>query len=515
MANKQKIMIVEDDAGISKLLFSRFEREGYEVITAGTVDEGLEKLAGNPDVGVILLDYIMPGKFGIELLKEVKSRPSSPKVIMMTGHSEKTKAIDALKLGASDYIEKPFEMEDIVHSVKRTYHEYKLEKENTEFVSRLEARVARVEGKSEDQYWFVSKSKSMEPVNEWLRVLQRESMRHPVGSGVEEPSTLIVGESGTGKEGIARMIHAGSRRAKGPWIAVNCSNFTPELLESELFGHEKGAFTGAIAQKRGLFELANGGTLFLDEIGEMDAAIQARILRVLQEKCFRRVGGSVDLEVDVRILSATNCNLSESIRDGKFREDLYHRIARVVIDVPALCERQDDIVEMSKLFLERAFLQRGKTFEGLTEDAEFLLTNYSWPGNVRELLNVVERTALLWNKEGKVCAEDISLGVASTNPEPPTPPKKRYEYNDDYRPAVSMNIQDYSGESRNYTLMKKKWSEQFEREYLINLLNHTQGNVTLAAKESGIDRSNFLRLLRRHGINAQNFRNVRMLKAVA
>jgi transcriptional regulator with PAS, ATPase and Fis domain len=247
----------------------------------------------------------------------------------------------------------------------------------------------------------------------------------------------------------------------------------------------------------------------------MDVQLQARILRVLQEKTFRRVGGTLDIETDVRILSATNINLSQRISEGKFRDDLYHRISRVVITVPALRDRQDDIAGMASLFFERAFHNRGKHYEGMSEDAEFLLGSYSWPGNVRELLNVVERTALLWNKEGKVCAEDISLGIAGSGPVPPTPPKKRFEYNEGYQPGVSMSITDYSSDSQNYTVMKKKWSEQFEKEYLINLLNRTQGNVTLAAKESGIDRSNFLRLLRRHGINAQSYRNSRSLKAVA
>ena len=516
MATNPTIMIVEDDDGIRKLLKSRFEREGYKVLEDENVDVALGKLATAPEVSVIVTDYRMPGKNGVELLKEVKAKPRSPKVIMLTAYSEKTTAIDALKLGASDYMEKPFEMEEMVHSVNRTHNEFRLERENEEFVSRLEARVARVEGKSEDTYWFVSKAKAMEPVNEWMKVLQRESMRSAGQVDVEEPSTLITGESGCGKEGVARMIHAGSKRAKGPWIAVNCANFSGELLESELFGHEKGAFTGAISQKRGLFELAKGGTLFLDEIGEMDIKLQARMLRVIQEKTFRRVGGSEDITADVRLISATNQNLNQLISNGDFREDLYHRVSRVVINVPALRERTEDIVSMSALFFERAFHARGKKYEGMTADAEYLLQNYSWPGNVRELLNVVERTALLWNKEGSIDAEDISLGAVGSNPNPPTPPKKRFEYNEDYRPGVSMDVKDYSGsDSQNYTVMKKKWSEHFEKEYLINLLNRTQGNVTSAAKESGIDRSNFLRLLRRHGINAQNFRGVRTLKAVA
>ncbi len=201
-------------------------------------------------------------------------------------------------------------------------------------------------------------AKAMERVNEWMKVLQRESLN----GAAEEPQALIIGESGTGKEGIARMIHASSRRAKGPWIAVNCANFSEQLLESELFGHEKGAFTGAIQQKRGLFELARGGTLFLDEMGEMDVKLQSRLLRVLQEKTFRRVGGQLDIHTDVRVVAATNQNLQKHIQEGKFREDLYHRLAKVVINLPSLSERHEDIVPMASKFMERAFNTRGKTF---------------------------------------------------------------------------------------------------------------------------------------------------------
>jgi DNA-binding NtrC family response regulator len=513
--NKQSILIVDDEESIRKLLRGRFEREGYQVYAAENADDALVQLKTRPEISVVVTDFKMPRKDGIELLKEIKANAKSPKVIMMTGNGEKSTAINALRFGASEYIEKPFEMEEMVHSVKRTYNEYRLERENEDFVSRLEARVARVEGKAEDQYWFVSKAKAMEPVNEWLKVLQRESMRSVNQNNVDEPTTLIVGESGTGKEGIARMIHAGSKRAKGPWIAINCANFNDQLLESELFGHEKGSFTGANTQKRGLFELAKGGTLFLDEIGEMDIKLQAKILRVLQERTFRRVGGSEDLTADVRFVAATNQNLGQYIAEGKFRDDLYHRLSRVVIEIPALRNRTEDVVPMSELFFERAFTTRGKHFEGMTTEAKALIQTYRWPGNVRELLNVVERTALLWSKTGMVDVEDISIPDTFSNNTPPTPPKKRFDYNEGYRPGISTNISFQNSGSMNFTNLKKKWSDDFEKEYLENLLSRMQGNVTAAAKESGIDRSNFLRLLRRHHINAQNFRGVTTLKQAA
>lgn len=500
------ILIVDDEESIRKLLKTRFEREGLTVHTAENATQAIETIKAQPSISVVVTDVKMPGMSGIELTGQIRaSGKSAPKVIVMTGHGEKSTAIESLRLGASDFREKPFDMEEMVHSVTRTLNEVRLERENEEHVNRLQERVARVEGKDADQYWYVSRSKAMEPVNEWLKVLQRESMR----GTVDEPTTLILGESGTGKEGIARMIHASSRRAKGAWIAVNCANFNETLLESELFGHEKGAFTGAVQQKRGLFELASGGTLFLDEIGEMDAKLQAKILRVLQEGTFRRVGGTIDIKTDIRLLAATNQNLLTKIEQGQFREDLYHRLSRVVINLPALRERSEDIVPMSAQFFEKAFSKRGKQFEGFTSDAEAALQKYPWPGNVRELLNVVERTALLWNQNGKVDLGHIALPVSKTKSVGGAAVQE-------FKPGLTLNTNTFQfsqgntgPELENYTQLKKRYADAFEREYLIHVLERNQGNVTAAAKESGIDRSNFLRLLRRHGVSAQNFRHVR------
>ena len=240
----------------------------------------------------------------------------------------------------------------------------------------------------------------------------------------------------------------------------------------------------------------------------MDIKLQAKILRVLQEKTFRRVGGSEDLKTDVRFVAATNQNLADYISQGKFREDLYHRISRVVVEIPSLRNRVEDIEPMSELFFERAFTMRGKKYEGMTTEAVLVMQNYTWPGNIRELLNVVERTALLWSKAGKIEAEDISIPESFSPRTPPTPPKKKYEFNEGYRPGISMNISNYSASSPTFTNLKKKWADEFEKEYLENLLARMQGNVTAAAKESGIDRSNFLRLVRRHKINVQCYREV-------
>jgi DNA-binding NtrC family response regulator len=484
---KPRVMIVDDEDTIRNLLKTRLTRESYDIGVAANADEAQAQFEKNGEVGVLITDLRMPGRDGFALMDWAKGKYPNLKVIVITGHGEKEVAVKALRQGAADYLEKPFDLDELTHAVARCMKEYRLERENGELVSRLEARVQRVEGKAEDKYWYVSKSASMGKVNDWISVLRREAMR----GDAEEPTTLILGESGTGKEGIARMVHAGSRRGKGPWVAVNCANFNEQLLDSELFGHEKGAFTGANALKRGLFELAKGGTLFLDEIGEMDVKLQAKLLRVLQEKVFRRVGGIQDIDSDVRVVAATNRNLKSRVSDGKFRDDLYHRLSRVVVDIPSLRERSDDVVPMAKQFAERAFQSRAKTFSGFTPDAETAMTGYNWPGNVRELMNVIERTALVWEGSGPVTGASLSIPVSNARTHTPSAP--------------TLSVIE-GGELLTYTEMKKKWSDSFEKEYLLSTLERNQGNVSAAARDSKLDRSNFLRLLRRHGVNASQFR---------
>ncbi len=495
MSTKNRVMVVDDEEPIRKLLKSRLEREGFEVLTASNAGEAMAQMRSQGECGVMVTDLRMPGKDGFALMEEAKGQWKNLRTVVITGHGEKEIAVKALRNGASDYLEKPFDLDELTHSVRRCLRESTLEKENTDLIARLEARVERVEGKPEDKVWFVSKDPAMEKANEWISILRREAMR----GDAEEPSVLVLGESGTGKEGIARMIHAGSRRGKGPWVAVNCANFNEQLLESELFGHERGAFTGANALKRGLFELAKGGTLFLDELGEMDVKLQAKLLRVLQEKVFRRVGGTQDIDTDVRVVAATNVNLESKVKDGKFREDLYHRLSRVVLTVPPLRERKGDILPMAKQFTERAFTARGKTFQGFSPDAEEGLISYAWPGNVRELLNVVERAALIHESAGPIGFRDLNLptGARSTSTGTGTGPGL----------AIVPSPYGDTGEG-GYMELKKRWSNSFEREYLTNVLQRNGGNVSAAARESKLDRSNFLRLLRRHGLRAQEYRKV-------
>lgn len=488
---RPRVLVVDDEESIRKLLKARLEREGYAVETASNADEAERVFKQGGEVGVLVTDLKMPGKDGFALMSWAKQSHSLVRVIVITGHGEKEVAVKAVRQGAADYLEKPFDMEEFTQAVSRCMREYQLERENSDLVARLEARVERIEGKSEDKFWFVSRAGAMTKVNEWISVLRREAMR----GEAEEPSVLILGESGTGKEGIARMIHAGSRRGRGPWVAVNCANFSEQLLESELFGHERGAFTGANTLKRGLFEIAKGGTLFLDEIGEMDVKLQAKLLRVLQEKTFRRVGGTADLSSDVRVVAATNRDLDARVSGGQFREDLYHRLNRVVVEVPALRERHEDVVPMAVEFATRAFSARGKTFSGFTPDAEAAISGYSWPGNVRELLNVIERAALVYQGGGRVGASDISIPTSSSV-------------------AVSTPFSGQApqltslgpSEGVSYMEMKKKWCDAFEKEYLCAALDRHGGNVSNAAREAQLDRSNFLRLLRRHSISAKSYR---------
>ena len=491
---KPRVLVVDDEDTIRKLLKSRLERENNEVVTAANADEAEKIMASGAEFGAMITDLKMPGKDGFELMAAAKTKFPQLRVIVITGHGEKEVAVQALRRGASDYLEKPFDMDELSHSVKRCLREHQMERENRDLVGRLEARVERVEGKTEDEFWFVSKDPSMEKVNEWLTVLRRESLR----GEAEEPSVLVLGESGTGKEGIARMLHAGSRRAKGPWVAVNCANFSEQLLESELFGHEKGSFTGATSLKRGLFEIAKGGSLFLDEIGEMDIKLQAKLLRVVQEKTFRRVGGTADLETDVRIIAATNQDLEERVTAGQFREDLFHRLNRVVMQIPALRERRTDIIAMASQFAEKAFHRRGKTFTGFAPEAEQALLGYDFPGNVRELLNVIERLALVWTGTSTIPGSGLTIPSSKGGSQFGGERKLELVASPFQEPGVSG--------ADGYMELKKKWCENFEREYLVSTLNRHDGNVSAAAREARIDRSNLLRLLRRHGLRAEQYR---------
>ncbi len=387
----ETILVVDDEKNYLLVLSAVLEEEGYEVLTALSGAEALE-ICKTSDIDLVLTDMKMPEMDGIALLERVKAGDPDLPVIMMTAHGTVDKAVEAMQKGAYSYILKPFDNDRMVLYAKKAIAMYQVVKENR----RLREAVV-------SQYRFgniIGKSKPMRDVFETIQKVAPSSA-----------TVLIEGESGTGKELVAKSIHFNSPRRDRPFVAVNCSALAETLLESELFGHEKGAFTGAVASKKGRFELADGGTLFLDEIGELSANLQVKLLRVLQEKMFERVGGIRSISVDIRIITATNKNLQEEMQQGRFREDLYYRLNVVHIDLPALKARREDIRLLVNHFLGKYARERKFQIpvKGLDPEVDRLFYEYSWPGNVRELENVIERVMILCPNE-LVTVEDLPKG---------------------------------------------------------------------------------------------------------
>ncbi len=371
------VLIVDDEKNYTLILSAVLEEEGLETLTANSGLEALEILK-NSDVDLVLTDMKMPSMDGIELLERIKAKDPELPVIMMTAHGTVDKAVEAMQKGAYTYILKPFDNERLVIYASKAIAMYRVVKENRRLRSAVESR-----------YSFgniIGKSKGMRDVFEMIQKVA--------------PSTatvLIEGESGTGKELVAKSIHFNSQRRDNPFIAINCSALSENLLESELFGHEKGAFTGAVAMKKGRFELADEGTLFLDEIGELSQNLQVKLLRVLQEKVFERVGGVKPVSVNIRLIAATNKRLKDEVKEGRFREDLYYRLNVVHIVLPPLRQRKEDIRILIDHFIEKYADERKSDtpVAGVEPEVERLLYDYSWPGNVRELENVIERAMIM------------------------------------------------------------------------------------------------------------------------
>lgn len=371
---KRRVLIVDDEPGVRQSL-TLVLKDQYEVLTAATGPEALE-VTERTSIDVVLLDILLPGLDGLEVLEKLKERPDSPQVIMLTATKTVKTAVRAMKLGAFDYVTKPFDVEELLLLVERAVQSAALAREVEALRSEVGVRY------SFDN--IIARSRKMQ------EVLRTVSMVAPLKTTV-----LITGESGTGKELIARALHYHSPRASRPLVTLNCAAIPENLLESELFGHERGAFTDAHARKLGQFEYADGGTIFLDEIGEMQPATQAKILRVLEQGEFLRVGGTQPIRVDVRVVAATNRDLHEGIREGRFRSDLYYRLNVVSIHLPPLRERREDILPLIRHFLDRKAQELGLGQKTFTNEALDLLLAYSWPGNVRELENVVERSMVL------------------------------------------------------------------------------------------------------------------------
>jgi DNA-binding NtrC family response regulator len=384
------VLVVEDEAPQRELIATILRREGFEVYAVGCAEDGLETVRERaPDV--VLCDWRLPGLSGGDLLQEVRRGGHDCAFVVMTAYGSIAHAVEAVQLGADDYLAKPFERDGLLLAVRRVLRTRRLEAEN---------RRLREAVRSEDRFGeLIGRAPAMQRL---YRTVEKV--------GATDATVLIVGESGTGKELVARTLHRASRRSNGPFVAVNCAAIPDTLIESELFGHERGAFTGAHRRRAGRFEEAEGGTLFLDEVASMPLPLQATLLRVLQERRFTRLGGTGELTCDVRVLAASNRDLPALVAAGEFREDLYYRINVVPVALPPLRDRREDIPLLASCFLGRCAGQHGVAVESLPPAVLRFMMGYHWPGNVRELANVVERLVLL-AEDGRIRADDLPLEI--------------------------------------------------------------------------------------------------------
>jgi two-component system, NtrC family, response regulator PilR len=370
-----RILIVDDEEVLQDVLTSLLRAEGYETMSARSGEQALT-LLHQGDFDLVLLDLMLPGMSGQEVLRQIRLEDPGQVVVMITAYSSVEGAISAMREGAFHYIPKPFKNEEVLLTIRQGLEQRQLRKENRSLRDQLQAKF------SFDN--IIGKSKPMAKVFDLIKLAA------PAKSNI-----LILGESGTGKELVAKSIHLNSRRANGPFVTVNSGSMPADLLESNLFGHERGSFTGAVAAKKGLFEVADGGSIFFDEIGNIPIDTQSKLLRVIQEKEFMRLGGVETLRSDVRIIAATNVNLESTVEQGRFREDLFYRLNVITINLPPLRQRPEDVPLLARTFLERFCRENEKALEGISVDAMELLLDYHWPGNVRELENIIERAVVL------------------------------------------------------------------------------------------------------------------------
>jgi len=441
-----RILVVDDEEPLRRLLKKELVRKGFHADAAPDGEEALRLLKDNP-FDVILLDILMPGMDGITFMKKIKKDPSSPAIIVLTGGATIETAVEAMKNGAYDYLTKPYKLDELIILINRAYEFGQLKIKN----QLLEQELAR----KESPFEFVCKSRQLKDI---LALIKKIA---PADSPV-----FIQGESGTGKELVANTIWHYSRRNNAPVIALNCANLSENLIESEIFGHEKGAFTDAFQTKYGLVEVADKGTLFLDEIAEMPLTLQAKLLRFLDSGEFRRVGGNKMLNVDVRVIAATNKELEDLIKAGRFREDLYYRLNVINITIPPLRERKEDIPELADYFLKKYSRKLSKDITSFNPEAVGMLHNYQWPGNVRELENVIERAVIVCDSN-KIRHEDLSI------------------------PAAYAATEKSSTQSL----------EDMEKEYILRVLKDANGNQSKASQMLGIDRKTLYLKLKKYGIS--------------
>jgi two-component system, NtrC family, nitrogen regulation response regulator NtrX len=447
------ILVVDDEPGVRSSISGVLQDEGFDVDTAGTGEECLEK-ANGAAFDVIVLDIWLPGLDGLTTLQRLRERQIDSQVVIISGHGNIESAVRAIKMGAFDFIEKPLSLEKTVLVVRNALRQRDLEAENRVLRAKVEDR--------QQQHTMVGES----PAMNFLR--QQVALAAPTNGRV-----LILGENGTGKELVARTIHQTSRRKSGPFVEVNCAAIPEELIESELFGHMRGAFTGAVADKPGRFEQANGGTIFLDEIADMSLKTQAKVLRVLQEQVMERVGGTQRIKVDVRVLAATNKDLPAEIKAGRFREDLYFRLNVIPIFVPPLRDRQQDIPLLAEHFIAVLAAEDGKRPKRLASEAAARLQQHAWPGNVRELRNIIERM-LIFVQGDTITAQDLGFLGRDGIPEAPA----------NHGAVVPLS------DAR----------DNFEKDYILKVLAAQNGNMSRTAEVLGVERSNLYKKLRAFGI---------------
>ena len=430
---QNKLLVVDDEHLIRWSLEQNLKKQGYEVVTAGTGEDAL-RLVREEQPDLVLLDIQLPGMSGIEALEKIKEHDEDIIVIMVTANSGLENAVRAMRLGAYDYVSKPFNLEELSIVVRKALDSLDLKQE----VVRL-----RTETKKNGPPNIIGESQHVRSLMDVL-----DKVAHSEASTV-----LVQGESGTGKELVAKWIHYSSNRAEKPFIAINCAAVPATLLESELFGHEKGAFTDAKTSKKGLFELADGGTVFLDEIGDMEMGMQAKLLRFLEDRSFRRIGGGRVFTVDVRIISATNKDLHKSIEERTFRNDLYYRLQVIPIMLPSLRERKEDIIPLATHFIGLYNRDFNKKVQGIAGMAERMMTDYSWPGNVRELKNVIERAIILGNDD-TLLLENLPLEIVAKTSAPSGAPASSFRL-----PPEGIDIEEVEKELIRQALEITEWNQ--------------------------------------------------------
>jgi DNA-binding NtrC family response regulator len=464
---RQRVLVIDDELVIGLSCRRCLTPDGHAVDCIDDPHRGLEA-ALTGDYDVILLDLMMPGLHGLEVLKRIKAAGVSSEVIIITGHSTVESAVEAMKQGAVDYLSKPFTPDELRLVFRKALEKSALIRENAALRRALEIDKG-FEG-------IIGESRPMERVFALIRRV-----------APTDGTVLLTGESGTGKEMGVRAIHRLSRRKDKPLLACDCSSLAPTLLESELFGHVKGSFSGAIATKQGLFEAADKGTLFLDEVANLSLETQGKLLRVLETRRVRKVGDTDEREVDIRLIAATNRTLMEMVKEGTFREDLYYRLNVVPIDLPPLRERYGDIPRLAMVFLERCCRQNEIAVKGFSTDSMALLESYRWPGNVRELRNVVERMVILCDSD-RIEPRHLPMEIRQVP-----------------RQAGAMSLPQTWEE---FKILKQQVREvaveELERRFLTEALQRSDGNVSRASEEIGMQRTNFHALMRKYGLTVEN-----------